>query len=142
MITNSSLWPRQPKPSPQAWTQWRIALQTAFNTTSLGKFNQPIVITRFNHPPDWKWFLNVNEQRLYQLTGNRYTIWQKILPTRRNSRRPKFFNSKNSALTLPLLTVPCTIYTTHNRSSKSAFLPLPSHHAQHHMEVPQKSINI
>jgi hypothetical protein len=28
------------------------------------------------------------------------------------------------------------------RSSKSAFLPLPSHHAQHHMEVPQKSINI
>jgi Reverse transcriptase (RNA-dependent DNA polymerase) len=128
MKQNQSQWPEQPNPSPQAWSLWRRALQATFDTNANGKFTHPMHITSLQPSPHWIWHYCESEQRLYQLHDSEYIIWHKHLPTRRRSRRPKFFSGKDSTSVLPTTAQLCTIY---RQGSLAVLESIPPHQSSH-----------
>jgi hypothetical protein len=67
----------QPRPGETAWSNWRTVLKKVYGCNDVGKLDRPAGIIQCT--PDWKWFYNVDEDRLYKKNDEKWDVHTRIL---------------------------------------------------------------
>jgi hypothetical protein len=85
---SSYQWPKQLNPSWAAWTIWRDALQAVF----LWRLNDKCPCAPLGHwrqalDPDWHWYRDTEENRVYTRNGKEWENWYHVTQAR---GRPKY----------------------------------------------------